>query len=172
MDWMNKVTGILQQYTGANPSAAPDEVHAHYDSVAQAVPKDVLAQGLSAAFNSDQTPAFGQMVSKLFQQSSPEQKTGMLNQLLASAGPGVLAKLFAGQGTSVLANTTGAVTPEMASQVTPKAVEAIATETHKQNPSIVDSISGFYAQHPTLVKTLGATALSIVMAQMSNRRAA
>jgi hypothetical protein len=26
MDWMNKVTGILQQYTGAGPSAAPDEV--------------------------------------------------------------------------------------------------------------------------------------------------
>lgn len=90
MDWMNKVTGILQQYTEANPSAAPDEVHAHYDSVAQAVPKDVLAQGLSAAFNSDQTPAFGQMVGKLFQQSSPEQKTGMLNQLLASGGAGHL----------------------------------------------------------------------------------
>ena len=90
MDWMNKVTGILQQYTGANPSAAPDEVHAHYDSVAQAVPKDVLAQGFSAAFNSDQTPAFGQMVSSLFQQSSPEQKTGMLNQLLAAAGPGCI----------------------------------------------------------------------------------
>jgi hypothetical protein len=97
MDWMSKVTGILQQYTGANPAASGD-VHAHYDSVAQAVPKDVLAQGLSAAFNSDQTPAFGQMVSNLFQQSNPEQKTGMLNQLLAAAGPAVFARVMAGQG--------------------------------------------------------------------------
>lgn len=64
------------------------------------------------------------------------------------------------------------MTREMASQVTLEAVEAIATETHRQNPSIVDSISGFYAQHPTLVKTSGATELSIAMAKMSSRPAA
>ena len=172
MDWMNKVTGILQQYTGANPSSASDEVHAHYDSVAQAVPKDVLAQGLSAAFNSDQTPAFGQMVSNLFQQSSPEQKSGMLNQLLASAGPAALAKLIPGLGTNALTSRPGEVTPEMASQVAPEAVAAVITETHKQNPSIVDSISGFYAQHPTLVQALGATALTVAMAKISKRPAA
>ena len=171
MDWMSKVTGILQQYTGANPAAASDDVHAHYDSVAQAVPKDVLAQGLSAAFNSDQTPAFGQMVSSLFQKSNPEQKTGMLNQLLAAAGPAVFARVMAGQGAPSLAIPSGVVTPEMANQVTPEAVEAIATETHKQNPSIVDSISGFYAQHPTLIKALGATALSVAMAKISKRAA-
>jgi hypothetical protein len=45
MDWMNTVTGILQQYAGPNPSAASPDVQAHYDSVAQAVPKDVLAGG-------------------------------------------------------------------------------------------------------------------------------
>lgn len=172
MDWMNKVTGILQQYTGANPSAASDEVHAHYDSVAQAVPKDVLAQGLSAAFNSDQTPAFGQMVSNLFQQSSPEQKSGMLKQLLAAAGPAALAKLFPRQGPTALTSRSGEVTPEMASQVSPEAIESLVTETNKQNPSIVDSISGFYAQHPTLVKALGATALTVAMAKISNRQAA
>jgi hypothetical protein len=54
------------------------------------MPKDVLAPGLSAAFNSDQTPAFGQMVSDLFQQSGPEQKSGMLKQLLVVAGPAAL----------------------------------------------------------------------------------
>lgn len=171
MDWMTKVTGILQQYTGANPSAASADVNAHYDSVAQAVPKDVLTQGLSAAFSSDQTPAFGQMVANLFQQSSPEQKSGMLNQLLAGAGPAVLAKVFAGNAPSALAGGSTQVTPEMANQVTPEAVEAIAAETHKQNPSIVDSLSGFYAQHPTLIKALGATALTVVMAKMSKRAA-
>lgn len=147
-------------------------MHAHYDRVAEAVPKDVLTRGLSAAFNSDQTPAFGQMVSTLFEQSSPEQKTGMLKQLLAAAGPAMLAKLIPGQGPTALVSKPGEVTPEMASQVSPQAIEAAVTEAHKQNPSIVDSISGFYAQHPTLVKALGATALTVAMAKISNRQAA
>ena len=34
-------------------------------------------------------------------------------------------------------------------------MEQLATEAHKQNPSIVGSISSFYAQHPALVKSLG-----------------
>jgi hypothetical protein len=171
MDWMNKVTGILQQYSGGAPSAAPAEVNKHYDSVAQAVPKDVLAKGLSAAFSSDQTPDFGQMVSNLFQQSSPEQKSGMLNQLLAAAGPAVLAKVFGGNVPAPLASGSTQITPETASQVTPEAVKAIAAESHKQNPGIVDSISTFYAQHPTLIKALGATALGIAMSRMSKRAA-
>jgi hypothetical protein len=172
MNWMNKVTGILQQYAGADPSASSPDVQAHYDSVAGAVPKDVLAQGLSAAFNSDQTPAFGEMVAKLFQQSSAEHKVGMLKQLLASAGPAAFARVLASKGSSSnLVGKSGEVTPEMAALVTPETVEAIASETHKQNPSIVDSISGFYAQHPTLVKALGATALSIAMAKISKRSA-
>lgn len=31
-------------------------------------------------------------------------------------------------------------------------------------------MSGFYAEHPQLVKSLGAAALSIAMGQMANRR--
>lgn len=169
MSWMNQVAGILQQYAGADPAASSDEVHAHYDRVARAVPSDVLAQGLSAAFNSDRTPAFGQMVANLFQQSNPEQKSGMLNQLLASAGPALLGSLSAGKGLSGLLNRSGEVTPEMASQVSPDAVQAIASATHTQNPSIVGTVSDFYAQHPALVKTLGAAALTIAMQNISKR---
>ena len=55
--------------------------------------------------------------------------------------------------------------------MTPQQVQQLATEVHKQNPSIVDTVSDFYAQHPTLVKTLGATALTIAMSQMSKRAA-
>ena len=66
----------------------------------------------------------------------------MLNQLLAAAGPAVFARMMAGQGPS-LAVPSGVVTPEMANRVTPEAVEVIATETHKQNPSIVIPLAGF-----------------------------
>jgi hypothetical protein len=53
----------------------------------------------------------------------------------------------------------------------PEAVSQLATEAHKQNPSIVDTVSGFYAQHPTLVKGLGAAALAIAMSHMPKRAA-
>jgi hypothetical protein len=171
MDWMNKVTGILQQYAGANPSAPNADVNQHYDNVTQVVPKDVLANGLSAAFNSDQTPDFGQMISNLFRQSSPEQKSGMLNHLLSAASPGILAKVLPRNASAIPMDGTIQVTPEVAAQVTPEQVQTMATEAHKQNPSIVDSMSNFYAQHPTLVKALGATALTIAMSKMSKRAA-
>lgn len=171
MDLMGKITSILGQYANADASQASPDVHAHFDSVAQAVPKDTLAQGISAAFNSDQTPAFGQMVGNLFGQSDPGQKAGILSQLLSTAGPGIVSQVLTSKGLSGLLSSSGPVTPQAASQLTPEVVEQLATEAHKQNPSIVDSVSSFYAQHPTLVKSLGATALTIVMAKMSKRAA-
>jgi hypothetical protein len=168
MGWMNLVGGILQKYTNTDPSQTSADVHQHFDAVAQAAPAGALAQGISAAFNSSETPAFGQMVGNLFGQSSPDQKAGMLNQLLAVAGPSAMA-LLASKGLSGLVNNSGQVNPQAASQLSPDAVAELASHAQKQNPSIVDSVSGFYAQHPTLVKALGATALSIAMAKMSQR---
>jgi hypothetical protein len=166
MAWMNAVSSILQKYTNADPSQPSQDAHQHFDAVAQAVPQNVLAQGIAAAFNSDQTPAFGQMVASLFNQSSPEQKAGMLSQLLASAGPGVTS-LLASKGLSGLVNSSGQVSAQAASQVSPDVIADVAAHAQKQNPSVVDTVSGFYAQHPTLVKTLGAAALSIAMAKIS-----
>jgi hypothetical protein len=170
MDWMNKVTGILGQYANAEPTQASPDVHAHFDSVAQTVPQDVLAQGISAAFNSDRTPAFGQMVANLFNQATPDQKAGMLNHILSAVGPSVASSVLASKGLQALTRS-GEVTPQAASQINPDAVQQLAAEAHKQDPSIVDSISSFYAQHPTLVKGLGATALAIAMSKMSKRAA-
>jgi hypothetical protein len=170
MDWMNKVGSILQRYSGGNSSQASADVNSHFDNVSQSVPPNILAQGVSAAFNSDQTPPFGQMIGDLFNRSNPEQKTGLLNHLLSALGPGAAA-LLASKGLSGIIGSSGQVTPQAASQVTPDAVTALANQAQKQNPSIVDTISDFYAQHPTLVKTLGAAALSIAMSRMSQRAA-
>jgi hypothetical protein len=171
MDWMNKVGGILQQYSesassqGAE-SRAPGDVSQHFDNVSQAVPQNVLAQGLSEAFHSNQTPSFGQMVGNLFRQSDPEQKTGILNKLLAAAGPSASAWL-ASKGLSGLVNGPSQVNPQAVTQVSPETVSELANDAQNQSPSIVDEVSGFYAQHPTLVKGLGAAALAIAMSKMS-----
>lgn len=175
MDWMNKVGGILQQYSNANSGQSAsnvnhDEVNQHFDNVAQSVPPNVLAQGVSAALNSDHTAPFGQTIGDLFNRSNPDQKSGVLNQLISALGPGA-ASILASKGLSGVLGSSGQINPQAASQVSPDTVTELANQAQKQNPSIVDTVSGFYAQHPTLVKTLGVAALSIVMSNLSKRAA-
>jgi hypothetical protein len=109
------------------------------------------------------------MLSQLFQQSNPSQRAEILNQLLAAAGP---AALSAGSLQS-LRNIVGAsgsqpaVTPEQAQQVPPEAVHQLAAHAEKQDPSVVERASAFYAQHPKLVQGLGAAALAVVIRHIS-----
>ena len=169
MGLLDQLSGVLSQYTsgGAQP---PADVHAHFDQVAQAAPQGVVAEGLAAAFRSNQTPAFGQMVSSLFGQSNGDQKAGLLNQLLASAGPGVLSQLAGGGALAgLLAGGAKQITPEQAAQISPEAVQQLATHAEKADPSIIDKASSFYAQHTTLVKTLGGAALSVALAKVAER---
>ncbi len=59
------------------------------------------------------------------------------------------------------------VTPEQAQQVPPEAVHNLAQQAERNDPSIIDKASSFYAQHPTLVQGLGASALAMIMSHMS-----
>jgi hypothetical protein len=173
MSWADQLGNMLKQYTttgGAAAQPAPD-VHAHFDQVAQAAPTSVIAEGLAAAFNSDRTPAFGQMLSTLFNNSSGDQKAGIVNQLLSSVGPGALSQVLSGAGLAGLLGTGKTqLTPEQAQKLSPEAVQQLATHAQNSNPSIVESVSSFYAQHSTLVKTLGGTALSVVLAKVAERQ--
>ncbi|MCU1294899.1 MAG: hypothetical protein JWP08_3749, partial [Bryobacterales bacterium] len=59
-----------------------------------------------------------------------------------------------------------------ASQVDPAEVQRLAEHAEKQDPSIVDQLSQVYAQHPTLVKSLGAAALGIAMKRIAETHSA
>jgi len=162
---------LLQQVNAGK--VADGEVHAAFDQVAKAVPSTSLAEGIAQAFRSDQTPAFEQMLSGLFSQSSGEQKAGILNQVLATlGGGGVTQALAASGGLAGLAGILGGgnVTPQQAQQVPPQAVQALAKEAARRDPSIVDQAASFYAQHPTLVKAIGAGALALLMSKLSASR--
>lgn len=152
--------------------AGGGDVHSAYDQVAKSVPPGALADGLAHAFQSDQTPPFPQMVSGLFGQSSPDQKAGLLNQLLGTLGSGQAAQVLGSLGLGGLAGAaaTGAVTPQQAQQVPPQAVETLAQHAQTKDPSIVDKAAGFYAQHPTLVKAIGAGALALLVSKISAAR--
>jgi hypothetical protein len=161
---------VLQNVLGGKASDA--DVHSAFDKVASAAPQGELAAGLSHVFNSDQTPPFEQMVSGLFGKSSPDQKAGMLNQMISSLGPSAGSVLGGVGGLGALASVLqggGTVTAAQAQDISPTAVEAIAKKAQQTNPSIVDSISGFYAKNPQLVKAIGAGALALLMSRIARR---
>ena len=176
---------LLQQYLGGGSSQQADQ---HFDQAALNTPPDILSGALASMFRSDQTPAFGQMAGQLFGQSNPNQQASMLNTILAGMGPAVLGSLLNKGGASgalgglggLLGQLTGSgggsnvpqLSPAQASQVTPDQVQILADHAEQTNPGIIDQLSNFYAQHPTLVKTVGSAALSIALAKIAQAQRA
>jgi hypothetical protein len=114
--------------------------------------------------HSDQTPPFANLVSQLFTNASPDQKTAMLNTLLASA-PANLRGQISAMLPGVDSSTT--VTSAQAASTSSDTVATIAQTLHNQGAGVVDKMSTFYAQHPTLVKTLGSAAMIITMRKIA-----
>ena len=171
----------MEQYAGASADQAPDTVHNDFDEIAQAAPNSVIADGLAEAFRSEQTPEFGQMAAQMFGQSNGQQRAGILNSLIATLGPALIAQMLGRRGGAssgglgglldgLIGGGQGQITPEQAEQISPEAVRDLAAEAEKRDPSIIDQFSDFYAQHPTLIKTLGGAALAIALAKMAQRQ--
>jgi len=140
----------------------------HIDAVAREAPKDELGRGVAEAFRSDETPPFADMVGALFEKASPEQRTAMLNAIVEKLGPGALGGVAGG----ALAGHEGASTPaiplDKANQISPNDVRDVVNTAQAGEPGLMDRMGQFYAEHPELVKTLGAGALMVVLAKMKN----
>jgi len=161
---------VLMQY--ANPNDHPPRnVTGDFNHVTREASPEAVGEGLEAAFRSEATPPFEQMVGHLFEKSDPRQRAGLLNEILGA---------FGGMGGGLAGNVLGGalrnavrgdhVTADDAWQVPASDVEAAAAEAARRDPSIIERVSRFYAQHPQLVQTLGTAALSIAMSRMAQRR--
>ena len=163
---------VLRQYTNGTAGANAEAAHEHFDEIARDAPPAIVGQGVADAFRADETPEFGEMVSRMFGRSDPQQQAGVLNQLLRSLGPGVLSAVGGGILGRILGQGNGGtpqLTPQQASQITPNQVQEIATQAEKHDPGVLDKVGDFYAEHPDLVKTLGTAALAIALAGVANR---
>jgi len=185
MGWMNQIGGLLNQYGGnqTNPAQPPQSIDDDFDQVAQHAPPQALAGGLAQAFRSDQTPPFGNMVSQMFGQSNGVQRADIVNTLIGALGPTVVAQMLmrnmGGSGglggaggilgglPALLNGGQTQVTPAQAEQLPTQFIEEAATQAQQKDPSIIDQVSGFYAQQPALVKTLGGAALAIALAKLA-----
>ncbi len=173
MSWMDQISNVLQNYSQGSAPTNEGEVSAHFNQVAQAAPPADMASGIASMFRSEQTPAFGQMVGQLFGNSNGNQKASVLNALLSSgAGAGILSQLAQSAGISLPSGAGGTpqITPEAAAQISPEMVQQAAAQAEKHDPSIIDRISELYAQHPTLINSLGTMAMGMAMSHLANRR--
>ena len=175
MSWMDQLGGMLQQY--ANSGQPSQSTEDDFDKATQLAPRDALSGGLAEAFRSQQTPPFPNMLGQLFGNSSGMQRANILNTLLSVAGPALLSRISPslnsqGGGLGSLAGMLqqGQVTPQQAEQIPPEAVEELAREAEQRDPSVIDRVSDFYSEHPTLVKTLGAAALAVAMSGMTKQK--
>ena len=176
------LASILQQYFTTPPGQAVPGAESHYEQAVYQAPRDTIGQGLAAAFRAEQTPPADQMVAQLFGRSNPLQQAGLLNQLMRTLGPVVLAsiagKVMSGLQQAKVPSAGGGdtqssdvpspqITPQQAQQVTPQQISEITKRATEQDPTVLDRLGGFYAQHPDLVKTLGGAALTVALAKMA-----
>jgi len=165
------LTDILKQYADR-----PTDTETDFDEVARQVSPDVLGNGIAEAFRSDKTPSFGNMIGSLLGGSNSQQRAGLLNQLIGAIGPALLSTIAGGSLGRLLQNAQGArgavqpnLKPADAEQLTPQQVQEIAVAAEKQDPSVLDKVGAYYAQHPEIVKVLGGAALAIALGQMATR---
>ena len=146
---------VLAQYAQKVPESASATSEAHYDEIA---------------------PPFGDMLGRLFGQSPPQQRAGLLTQLLQLLGPaatstlgsGVLGRVF-GSNTPLQPGQAPPITPAQASEVSPADVREIAAHAEQHQPGVVNSDSDFYAHHPDLIKGIGAMGLAVLLGKMARR---
>ncbi|GGP26278.1 hypothetical protein [Silvimonas amylolytica] len=129
-----------------------------------------VADGLAAMFSAEQTPPFANLVGQLFGQSNNAQRAGLINQLLSAVGPQLLAQAAGGALGRILPAGASQITPEQAGQLTEQDVTEMAADAHSAHPDVLSLVSGFYAQHPELVQTLGSAALAFAMSKLAASR--
>jgi hypothetical protein len=166
MPVIDDVKELLMQYaTGGAPAG---DIATHFQQVAQSVDSAALTQGIAAALRSDKTPPFSELVSQLFTSGSSEQKSAMLKTLVSVIPP------ERRQQISTVIPELGSVLPVsgdvISTKVAPDSVQKLAQHAEKQDASIVEKMSAVYAAHPALVRTLGATAMTIAMRAIAERR--
>lgn len=139
------IMDVLGRYAQSHQQPHP-EVLEDFDRVSRELPPETLGAGLEDAFRSDATPPFEQMVGQLYHRSPPEVRAGLLGEIF------------------------GSLRGKDPREVHSAEVEQAAREEAQKNPSVIERVSRFYANHPQLVQTLGQAAVAIAMNGMARRR--
>jgi hypothetical protein len=159
MSFLDQIGGLLSNISSGNLNE--QEMHAHYDQIANAVPPQTLGAVIGPALQSLGMGQAQQGITNSAQQMTPAQRGGLMGQLLGAFGN-------SGVNTGSLLSQLG-INPAVASNpqsATPQEVAALASHAQANNPSIFQEGMAFYSQHPTLVKALGTAAITEIASHL------
>ncbi len=146
-----------------NEKTPEKEVFSTYEQMAEMIPPGTLAEALSNYFRAEKATPFREAFVNFFKEATPVQKAAILNKISGALGSGRLAEILGARARfGVLAKilSGGAqVTPAQTEEIRPDDVKAFVEEAEKKEPTIVGTSCHFFANHPLLVKALGAKAL-------------
>ena len=153
MSLFDQLGGVLSSITGGNLNE--QELHPNYDQIANTVPQSTLGSVIGPALQALGAGQAQQGIANSAQQMNAEQRGGLMQQLMGGFGnSGVNVGSLLGQ---LGINQSVANNPQSA---TPEEVSALAAHAQANNPGVFQEAMGFYSQHPTLVKALGAAAIT------------
>jgi hypothetical protein len=90
--------------------------------------------------------------------------------VMGAVHPSKVAEVLGGAGLGhALGGARPQVTAEEAQKVSPQAVNELANHAENTNPAVFETLGNFYSRHPTLAKTLGATALGVALKKIAER---
>jgi hypothetical protein len=166
MGVLDSMKDLLAQYTSG---AGAGNAEADFHKIAQSADAGTLAQGIAEVMRSDQTPPFAQIVSQLFASASSEQKSAMITALMSAVPADQRGPLAAMLGGSASGTTGSSGAP--AAMPSRDTIASMAQRAEQSGAGVIDAMSRFYAEHPTLVKTLGTTAMVIAMRKIAEHHA-
>jgi hypothetical protein len=162
--FLDRIGGLLDQYASGQGAATREEAQEHYDQIAQHVPPDVLRGTIGPAIGGLDGVQVEDRIRRSASQMTPEQRGGMLSQLLGGlAGAGGLRDILGriGVDPSVASNPQAASAQDVAK---------VAAYAKDERPDLFHKAMEFYAEHPLLVKTMGTLAVAAIAKRLAGGR--
>jgi hypothetical protein len=159
MSFLDQLGPLLQQYTGGRAASTEAEAHTHYDQITAAVPPHELAPVIGPALTRLSPEDLRERVSASATQMSASQRGSLVQTIIAGLGPNVASVL------SSLGLDPGLA--QHPADATGADAGALAAHVQQARPDIFNQAMGMFAQHPALVKMLGAVAIAKIAQQLS-----
>jgi len=164
MALLDQIGGLLQQYARSSSNISREQARNDYDTIASAVPQDVLGSAIGPALSSLGREQVQERIGNSASEMTPTLRGQFLQALLNAVGGG------GGSYASILSQLgidgSVATNPQQAS---PDDVAKVAAHVHDTRPDAFNQAMGFFSEHPILVKVLGTMAIAKIAQHLSAR---
>jgi hypothetical protein len=133
---INQMGGVLLSYAHPRPNQLFPNILEDFSDLAKTAPAEIIAEGLSAALQSDETASFGHLVADLFLRSDAEQRAGLLNILVEHISESSCGAL-ANAGLFGLTSYASQISSARTMDISPEAVLVMAMEAERRDAAVV-----------------------------------